>query len=73
MQTYRFPVIVEEDESGGYVVECPSFQGCYSQGETYEQAMANIRDLIRFHVARSGPEAIPVVRGLAVSTVDVEA
>lgn len=70
---YRFPVILEEDETGGYVVECPSFQGCYTQGETYEEAMANIRELIRFHVARSGPESAREIRGLAVSTVDVEA
>ena len=39
-----FPVILEEDESGGYVVINPSLAGCYSQGETIEQALANIKE-----------------------------
>lgn len=39
-----FPVILEEDETGGYVVINPSLQGCYSQGETIEKALANIKE-----------------------------
>lgn len=41
-----YPVVIEEDERGGYVVTCPSFEGCYSQGETIEEALANIREAI---------------------------
>ncbi|OGF31240.1 hypothetical protein A3H09_02395 [Candidatus Falkowbacteria bacterium RIFCSPLOWO2_12_FULL_45_13] len=39
-----FPVILEEDETGGYVVINPSLAGCYSQGETIEEALANINE-----------------------------
>lgn len=39
-----FPVILEEDETGGYVVINPSLEGCYSQGETIEEALANIKE-----------------------------
>ena len=40
-------VILEPDlESGGFVVTCPSLQGCYSQGETVDEAMANIQEAI---------------------------
>ena len=39
-----FPVILEEDENGGYVKINPSFDGCYSQGETVEEALANIKE-----------------------------
>jgi len=39
-----FPVILEEDETGGYVVTNPSLEGCYSQGETIEQALDNIKE-----------------------------
>lgn len=42
----QFPVIVEEAEEGGYVVVCPLFQGCYSQGETIEEALRNIKEAI---------------------------
>lgn len=39
-------MIVQEDAAGGYWVTCPILQGCYSQGETIEAALANIREAI---------------------------
>ena len=43
MKVYDFKVMIEPDEeSGGYVVSCPSLQGCYSQGETLDEAISNI-------------------------------
>ena len=42
----QFPVIVERDEDGFYVVECPLFHGCYSQGKTLDEALKNIREVI---------------------------
>jgi predicted RNase H-like HicB family nuclease len=42
-----FKVFLERDaEYDGYVVVCPSIPGCYSQGHTVEEAMANIREAI---------------------------
>ena len=41
-----FPVFFEEDEEGGYVAVCPALPGCYSQGETIEEAQENIREAI---------------------------
>jgi predicted RNase H-like HicB family nuclease len=41
-----FSVIVERDESGWYVVECPALQACYTQGKTYDAAVENIKDVI---------------------------
>lgn len=42
----NLPVYMEKDEDGFYVVECPVFDGCYSQGETLDEAMENIREVI---------------------------
>ena len=42
----QFPVFVEKDEDGFYVVECPFFQGCYSQGKTLDEALKNIKEVI---------------------------
>lgn len=39
-----FPVIIEEDKTGGYVVTNPAFEGCYSQGDTIEEALENIKE-----------------------------
>jgi predicted RNase H-like HicB family nuclease len=42
-----FKVFLERDEEyNGYVVVCPTIPGCYSQGHTVEEAMANIREAI---------------------------
>jgi predicted RNase H-like HicB family nuclease len=40
------PVFIEKDEDGFYVVECPLFEGCYSQGKTVDEALRNIREVI---------------------------
>ena len=42
----RFPVLVQSDVSGGYWVTCPLLEGCYSQGETIDEALKNIRESI---------------------------
>jgi predicted RNase H-like HicB family nuclease len=39
-----FTVIVEADETGGYVVTNPALEGCYSQGDTLEEALENIKE-----------------------------
>ncbi len=41
-----YPVILEKDETGGFVVYCPTLKGCVSQGETEEEALENIKDAI---------------------------
>ncbi len=46
MAVYSYNIIIEPDETGGYVVTCPSFQGCYSQGETEEEALEHMREAI---------------------------
>lgn len=43
-QNKIFPVVLQEDESGGYTVVNPSLEGCYSQGETVEDALKNIKE-----------------------------
>ena len=46
MQTYRFQIVIEQDEDGVYVAECPALPGCYSQGKTFEEALDNVREVI---------------------------
>lgn len=40
-----------EKEANGYYAYCPQLQGCYSQGETYEEALGNIKDAVQLHMA----------------------
>ena len=44
----HFKVVLEEDEEvGGYVVSCPGLPGCFSQGDTMEEALENIKEAIQ--------------------------
>jgi predicted RNase H-like HicB family nuclease len=49
MRVYHFSAIIEKDKNG-YYVSCPELQGCYTQGDTYEEALENIKDAVRLHV-----------------------
>lgn len=49
MKYLNFSVVIEEDKSGFFAF-CPELQGCYTQGNSYEEAMENIKDAIKLHV-----------------------
>jgi len=42
----RLHITVEQDEAGYYVAEVPALPGCFSQGKTREEAIANIKEAI---------------------------
>ena len=44
----HFKVVLEEDEEvGGYIASCPSLPGCFSQGDTADEALENIKEAIQ--------------------------
>ncbi|MBI1256457.1 MAG: type II toxin-antitoxin system HicB family antitoxin [Chloroflexi bacterium] len=42
----RHVILIPDLESGGYTVEVPSLPGCISEGDTVEEALANIKEAI---------------------------
>jgi predicted RNase H-like HicB family nuclease len=46
--------IVMKAVDDGYSVSCPGLPGCWSQGETEEEAIENIRDAIKEYLAAAG-------------------
>jgi predicted RNase H-like HicB family nuclease len=46
----KYKIVLEESEEG-YSVSCPGLPGCWSQGKTEEEAVANIQDAIREYLA----------------------
>jgi len=72
MKVLTLPIVVEAD-SDGYFVSCPALQGCYSQGDTYEEAITNIKDAIRLHIEDriAGGEEFPDQVKVSLSTVEV--
>ena len=50
MKVYNLKVVIEPSEDGGFFVECPELQGCYTSGETFDEAVNNIREAIKAHI-----------------------
>lgn len=72
MSIYKFSVIVEKD-SAGYFALCPELQDCYTQGDTYQEAIENIKDAIRLHIEdriESG-EDIPQSESVSLTLMEV--
>jgi len=67
-----WPVVIEKD-ADGYFAYCPSLQGCYTQGDTYEEVVANIRDAIQLHVADrvENNEPLPALEAISVMALEV--
>ena len=46
----KYPIHIEQDEDGVFVATCPTLPGCVSQGQTREEATANIWEAIEGYV-----------------------
>ena len=66
----KLPVVIERDESGMYVAECPAIPGCISQGKTYEEALSNIKEAIELCLEVRKEEGLPLT--VWTEVVDVE-
>lgn len=42
----KFRIIIEQDEDGYFVAECPNLPGCISQGKTLKEVKENIKEAI---------------------------
>jgi predicted RNase H-like HicB family nuclease len=47
----NYTVLIHPAEEGGYWTEVPALPGCFSQGETIEEALANTKEAIELHVS----------------------
>ena len=46
----KLKVVLEPSDEGGYTVYVPSLPGCTSEGDTIEEALANIREAIEVYL-----------------------
>ena len=74
MTDYRFAIVVEKDEDG-YFAYCPELQGCYTQGDTFEEVTHNMRDAIKLHVEDrlANDEPVPTSEIISLSSIEVNA
>ena len=69
----RYLVYLELAEEGGYVVSCPDFTGCVTQGETRDEALEMIRDAIQGYIVSLEKHGEPVPPGIDENVEKVEA
>lgn len=72
MQDYEFTVVIERDEDARYVAICPALQGCYTEGETEEEALELIRDAIRLHVESRLERGEPILEEVSTEKVTIK-
>ena len=72
MKNFKLSVVVEKDKDG-YYAYCPELQGCYTQGDTYEDVINNIRDAIKLHITKrlENNEEIPQAEMTSLTSVEV--
>jgi len=70
---YKVSVIIEKDEDG-YFAFSPELQGCYTQGDSYEEVLENIKDAIRLHLQDriECDETIREVESISLTSLEVE-
>ena len=72
MAKYQFTVVVEQDEDGVYISSCPALQGCHSNGETYKEALENLKEAIQLHIEARQSLGEPIPIEVAVDRVEVD-
>ena len=59
LMTKTFPVVIEQDETGYFIVTCPILEGCYSQGKTLDEAISNIKEAIELALEDVDRDSLP--------------
>jgi len=70
----EYTVLIYQSEEGGFWAEVPALPGCYSQGETIEETMENIKEAIEAHILalKEDGEEIPIEKAFVIGRVEVE-
>lgn len=63
-RSQEFYVVIERDEDGVYVGEVPQLKACYSQGDTIDELMANIREVIEMCLEEQDAENVTEFIGI---------
>ena len=56
----KYRILIEQDEDGIFVAECPSLPGCISQGKTRKEVIDNIQDAIEGYLESLKKHAEPI-------------
>lgn len=68
----KFRVIIEQDEDGGFVASCPTLPGCWSQGETRDEARRNIAEAMKGYLESLKKHGDPIPPSITEDVIDID-
>lgn len=69
----KYRIVIEEDEDGMFVAECPSLPGCISQGKTRQEAIENIKDAMAGYLESLKKHKEPIPPSIEEEIVEIHA
>lgn len=73
MTSFTFRVIIEQDEEGEFVAQCPSLPGCISQGKTRKEALDNIKDAAKGYLESLKKHKEPIPPSIEEEVLEIHA
>jgi predicted RNase H-like HicB family nuclease len=67
----KMRIVIEQDEDGIFVAECPSLPGCISQGKTRQEALENIKDAVSGYLESLKKHNEPIPPSIEEEIVDI--
>ena len=67
----KYRIIVEQDEDGVYIAECPNLPGCISEGKTRNEAIENITDAVKGYIKSLKKHKEPIPSSIEEEIVEV--
>jgi predicted RNase H-like HicB family nuclease len=69
----KLPIIIKPQSNGSYYAECPCVSGCFTQGDTYDEAVESLRDLVADMLATGdAPEVRSAAGNWTISVISVQ-
>lgn len=69
----KYRIMLEQDEDGVFVAECPSLPGCVSQGKSRKEALKNVSDAIKGYLESLKKHNEPIPPSIEEEMVEVNA
>ena len=69
----KYRVIIEQDEDGMFIAECPILPGCISQGNSRNESLENIQEAIKGYLESLKKHGEPIPPPIDEEIVDIHA
>lgn len=71
MKPRSFAVYIEQDEDGVFIGSIPSIPGCHAQGDTEEEMLKNLEEVLQLCLRNVDRESIEKTKFIGIHTLDV--